>query len=78
MIAKATEESNKALIMRNYRRDPPVMLSEEQTFDQYQSSRPFTHTDKMLTWQHQFSEQFVTFYYQEDTSEPDYGEEGYG
>jgi hypothetical protein len=44
------EESEWTGIMRNYRRDPPLELSEEQDLEQYQSMRPFDLT--MLSWQH--------------------------
>jgi hypothetical protein len=44
------EESKWTGIMRNYRRDPPLELSEEQELEQYQSMRPFDLT--MLSWQH--------------------------
>ena len=44
------EESEWTGIMRNYRRDPPLELSEEQEFEQYHSMRPFDLT--MLSWQH--------------------------
>jgi hypothetical protein len=37
------------------------VLSEDQKLGQYQSTGPFALTQTMSTWQHQFSEQFVTF-----------------
>ncbi len=44
--------SNGAVILRNYIRNPPVVLSEDQKLDQYQSTRPFTFTERKSTWQH--------------------------
>jgi hypothetical protein len=38
------EESEWTGIMRNYRRDPPLELSEEQELEQYQSMRTFDLT----------------------------------
>jgi hypothetical protein len=52
MIAEAPEASKRALITRNYRRDPPVVLSEEQKLGQYQSTGPFALTQTMSNWQH--------------------------
>ena len=47
---KIFEESEWVGIMRNYRRDPPVELSDDQKFDQYQSARPFKFTERKSTW----------------------------
>jgi hypothetical protein len=38
---ETAEETEWKGIMRNYRRDPPLVLSDDQILDQYQSMRPF-------------------------------------
>ena len=48
----APEESEWPGFMRNYRRDPPLELTDEQVQDQYQSIRTFEFTKTMKTWQH--------------------------
>jgi hypothetical protein len=49
---ETTEESEWSGFMRNYRRDPPLELTDDQILEQYQSIRPFEFTMTMQTWQH--------------------------
>ena len=47
-----SDESELSGIMRNYRRNPPIELSDDQIFEQYQSIRPFKFTERKSIWQH--------------------------
>jgi hypothetical protein len=64
---ETAEESEWTGVLRNYRRDPPLELTDDQLLDQHQSIRPFKKPND--TWQHLFSEQSVTLDFQEDSSE---------
>ena len=64
---KTPEEGEWTGFMRNYRRNPPIELTDEQKLEQFQSMRPFEQTETMQFWQHQFSEQLVTFDFQKDS-----------
>jgi hypothetical protein len=41
-----SDESELTGILRNYRRNPPIELTEDQIFEQYQSIRPFEFTKR--------------------------------
>ena len=64
---ETAEESEWTGVLRNYRRYPPLELTDDQLLDQHQSIRPFKKSND--TWQHLFSEQSVTLDFQEDSSE---------
>jgi hypothetical protein len=49
---KMPEESEWRGIMRYYRRDPPLVLTDDQRLDQYQSIRRLECRENMHIWQH--------------------------